>query len=471
MDNSSKPHVVLVSSPGFGHLVCDLELGNRLAANHNVHVTFFVVVESHSSVGESELVQRARTWNLLDIIELPPVDISGQLELNNAPVFTRLTTVMREIIPTLQSAISALKHSPTALIVDTFGPPMLDVADEFHMLKYVFVSSAWPHPLVLYAHVLDKEVKGDYLAQKEPLRLPGCMPVRLEDLIDPMTDRTKQEYNVFLQTGLKMREADGFLFNTWEDLEATTLKALREEECYGFIPVYPVGPLFRPVQLQSSSSRSGLLDWLDQQPVESVLYIAFGSVGLGVLSAQQITEMAWGLELSQQRFIWVLRSPNKIDELPDGFLARTHNLGLVVTQWAPQSEILGHPSTGGFLSHCGWNSSLESILNGVPMIAWPLYAEQKMNAAMLTEELGVAVRPKIAPTKGIVAREEIEMMVRKVIIADNLEGKAIRTKVKELQNSGKKAWTEGGSSFNALSQLAKQWEMNSQAQRHKLKAP
>uniref|UniRef100_A0A2N9G0P8 Uncharacterized protein n=1 Tax=Fagus sylvatica TaxID=28930 RepID=A0A2N9G0P8_FAGSY len=297
------------------------------------------------------------------------------------------------------------------------------------------------------------------------------MPVRLEDLIDPMTDCTKQEYNVFLQTGLKMREADGFLFNTWEDLEATTLKALREEECYGFIPVYPVGPLFRPVQLQSSSSRSGLLDWLDQQPVESVLYIAFGSVGLGVLSAQQITEMAWGLELSQQRFIWVLRSPNKIDELPDGFLARTHNLGLVVTQWAPQSEILGHPSTGGFLSHCGWNSSLESILNGVPMIAWPLYAEQKMNAAMLTEELGVAVRPKIAPTKGIVAREEIEMMVRKVIIADNLEGKAIRTKVKELQNSGKKAWTEGGSSFNALSQLAKQWEMNSQAQRHKLKAP
>jgi coniferyl-alcohol glucosyltransferase len=205
------------------------------------------------------------------------------------------------------------------------------------------------------------------------------------------------------------------------------------------------------------------LDWLNQQPVESVLYVAFGSVGLGVLSAQQITEMAWGLELSQQRFTWVLRSPNKIDELPDGFLARTHNLGLVVTQWAAQSEILGHPSIGGFLSHCGWNSS--------PLIAWPLYAEQKMNVAMLTKEPGVAVRPKIAPTKGIVAKEEIEMMVRKVIIADNLEGKAIRTEVKELQNSGKKAWTEGGSSFNALSQLAKQCEMNSQAQCHKLKAP
>uniref|UniRef100_A0A2N9HG59 Uncharacterized protein n=1 Tax=Fagus sylvatica TaxID=28930 RepID=A0A2N9HG59_FAGSY len=204
-----------------------------------------------------------------------------------------------------------------------------------------------------------------------------------------------------------------FLLNTWEDLEATTVKALREEECYEFIPVYPVGPLFRP--FQSYSSRSGLLDWLDQQPVESVLYIAFGSSGPGVLSAQQITEMAWGLELSQQRFIWVLRSPNKIDELPDGFLARTHNLGLVVTQWALQSEILGHPSTG----------------------AWPLYAEQKMNAAMLTEELGVAMRPKIAPTKGIVAREEIEMMVRKVIMRTIWKGKQSGLKLRNLKTMGK----------------------------------
>ncbi len=131
MDNSSKPHVVLVSSPGVGHLVRDLELGNRLAADHNLHVTFFVVVESHSSVGESELVQTARTWKLLDIIELPPVDISGQLQPNNTPIFTRLTAVMREIIPTLRSAISALKLSPTALIVDTFGTPALDVQMNF----------------------------------------------------------------------------------------------------------------------------------------------------------------------------------------------------------------------------------------------------------------------------------------------------------------------------------------------------
>ena len=470
MENS-KPHLhaVIVSSPGVGHLVRDLELGNRLVIDHNVHVTFFVVVESHSSAGESELVQSAKARKLLDLIELRPVDISDKVQ-PNAKKFTRLTAVMTEIRPTLRSSISSLKLSPTALIVDIFGTSVLNIADEFHMLKYVFVSSAWPLALMLYAPVLDKKVQGEYVVQKEPLRLPSCMPVRPEDVVDPLLDRTNGEYRVFLQVGLEMRESDGLLVNTWEELDTPTLKAMREEEGYGSVPVYAVGPLIKPVK--PLSTRSGLLDWLDEQPVESVIYISFGSAG--VLSAQQITELAWALELSQQRFICVLRPPSKhkgcsdvLAYLPDGFLDRTQNLGLVVTQWAPQAEILGHGSIGGFLSHCGWNSSLESILNGVPMIAWPLYAEQKMNATELAEELRVAVRPKIAPTKGIVGREEIEMMVRKVMAEQ--EGKAMRARVKELKNSGKKAWNQDGSSFNALSQLVKQCEMN--LQRQKVKAP
>ena len=458
MENSKpQTHAVIVSSPGVGHLVRDLELGNHLVVDHNLHVTIFVVVESDSSAGESKLVESARTRKLLNLIELPPVDISSKVE-PNARKFTRLTAIMREICPTLRSSISAMKLSPTALFVDIFGTPVLDVADEFHMLKYVFVSSAWPLALMLYAPVLDKEVDGEYVVQKEQLRLPGCMSVRPDDVVDPLLDRTTLEYRVFLQVGLEMRQSDGILVNTWEDLDTTTLKGMREQEGYGSVPVYAVGPLIRPVK--PSGSKSELLDWLDDQPVESVVYISFGSAG--VLSAQQITELAWGLELSQQRFIWVLRPPSKdkgsnaLDYLPDGFLERTQNLGLVVTQWAPQSEILGHISIGGFLSHCGWNSSLESILNGVPMIAWPLYAEQKMNATMLAEELGVAVRPKIAPTKGIIGREAIETMVRKV--TEGQDGKAMRTRVKELKNSGEKALTEGGSSFNALSHLAKQCE-------------
>ncbi|KAE7999884.1 hypothetical protein FH972_004273 [Carpinus fangiana] len=465
--SKSKPHAVIVSSPGVGRLVCDLELGNRLVTDHSFQVTFFVVLDCQATAGESQLIQSAEAQKLLHIVVLPPVDLSGQVE-PSTPIFTRLASLMREIRPTLRSAFSALKPTPSALVVDILGTPALEVAEEFHMLKYVFVTSAWPLASMLYAPILDKEVEGEYVDQKEPIRLPGCMSVLPEDLADPMLNRTKPEYNSFLQVALEMRKSDGVLVNTWEDLDAATLTAMREEESYGSAPVYAVGPLIRVAG--PAASRSKLLDWLDEQPVESVLYISFGS--LGVLSAQQITELAWGLELSRQKFMWVLRPPtpskkkddasadrsrgdeNALDHLPDGFLERTHSLGLVVTQWAPQSEILGHRSTGGFLSHCGWNSSLESILSGVPMIAWPLYAEQKMNATKLAEEVGVAVRPKIAPTKGVVGREEIEILVRKVMAEP--EGKAMRARVKELKISGEKALTPGGSSFNAVSQLAKQ---------------
>lgn len=137
-------------------------------------------------------------------------------------------------------------------------------------------------------------------------------------------------------------------------------------------------------------------------------------------------------------------------------------MGQVFTKWAPQSEILAHGSIGGFLTHCGWNSSLESILNGVPMIAWPLFAEQKMNATQLAEDYGVAVRPKVAPSKEIVGEDEIEMMARNVMEGN---GKAMRARVKELKKSGEKALAEGGSTFNTLSQLANQFQLNCQRQK------
>jgi coniferyl-alcohol glucosyltransferase len=268
---SSNPHAVIVSSPGVGHLVRDIELGNRLVTDHNFRVTFFVVLEYQATTGESQLIQSAKAQKLLDIVELPPVDLSGQLQPNTLLV-TRLTAVMREIRETLRYSISALKPTPIALLVDLFGTPVLDVADEFRMLKYVFVSSAWPLALMLYAPILDKEVEGEYVDQKEPIRLPGCMPVRPQDMLNPMMDRTNQDYHSFLEMGSKTRKSDGVLVNTWEDLDAAVLNAVREEESYGSALVYAVGPLIRSVG--PPASRSQLLDWLDEQPVESVLYIA-----------------------------------------------------------------------------------------------------------------------------------------------------------------------------------------------------
>ncbi|PKI32207.1 hypothetical protein CRG98_047402 [Punica granatum] len=240
------------------------------------------------------------------------------------------------------------------------------------------------------------------------------------------------------------------------------------------ITYLPFIDLVRPSQpAKQDVPRNKVLEWLDQQPAESVLYVSFGSGG--TLSADQLTELAWGLEQSSHRFVWVVRPPTKDsasgsffrlskktdktpEYLPDGFVTRTQDKGLVVPTWAPQTEVLAHLSVGGFLSHCGWNSILESILNGVPMIAWPLYAEQKMNATMLAEQLGVTVKPEKLPSSGIIRRDEIEAMVRRVMEKDGNEGKQMRIRAHDLKRTADEALREGGSSHYMLSQMARECE-------------
>ncbi|MCL7048546.1 hypothetical protein MKW94_005195 [Papaver nudicaule] len=149
--------------------------------------------------------------------------------------------------------------------------------------------------------------------------------------------------------------------------------------------------------------------------------------------------------MCEQRFLWFLRSPTPTESisasylnartvedpskvLPNGFLDRTRKSGLVVSSWAPQIEILSHASTGGFLCHCGWNSTLESIVHGVPIIAWPLFAEQKMSAVMLTDDMKVALRPK-PMENGIIGRDEICKVVKELMEGEEGRNSGIRREV------------------------------------------
>lgn len=132
------------------------------------------------------------------------------------------------------------------------------------------------------------------------------------------------------------------------------------------------------------------------------MLLCFGS--RGKFSEVQLKEMAKGLEMSGQRFLWVVKSPlnsNRMEPdlealLPKGFLERTKDRGLMMKSWAPQSAILRQESIGGFVTHCGWNSVLEAVTCGVPMVAWPLYAEQCMNSVVLVEEMKLAMPLEIA---------------------------------------------------------------------------
>lgn len=183
---------------------------------------------------------------------------------------------------------------------------------------------------------------------------------------------------------------------------------------------------------------------------------------------EQTMELAWGLELSGQSFLLVLRRPTSYlgassrdddhvsDGLPKGFVDRTRGVGLVVTQWAPQVEILSHGSIGGFLSHRGWSSVLESLTKGVPIInAWPLYAEQRMNATLLTEEIGVAIRTSELPSEKVIGREEVAFLVKKIVAEEDSDGQKIRAKAEEVKVTSERAWTHGGSSHSSLLDWAK----------------
>jgi hydroquinone glucosyltransferase len=305
-----------------------------------------------------------------------------------------------------------------------------------------------------------------YLTQ--PLKITGCVPITGKDFLDTVQDRNDDAYKLLLHNTKRYKEAKGILVNSFVDLESNAIKAL-QEPAPDKPTVYPIGPL---VNTSSSNvnleDKFGCLSWLDNQPFGSVLYISFGSGG--TLTCEQFNELAIGLAESGKRFIWVIRSPSEIVSssyfnphsetdpfsfLPIGFLDRTKEKGLVVPSWAPQVQILAHPSTCGFLTHCGWNSTLESIVNGVPLIAWPLFAEQKMNTLLLVEDVGAALRIH-AGEDGIVRREEVVRVVKALMEGE--EGKAIGNKVKELKEGVVRVLGDDGLSSKSFGEVLLKWK-------------
>lgn len=478
---NTKPHAALVSSPGMGHLIPTLELGHRLVTHHGLKVTVFVIT-TDASTTESELHRQPTYRDILNIVLLPTVDIAS-INCKSRAILSQTVLVVQRSLPLLQLAILTMKEKPAALIVDLFSTEAFGIADELKMLKYVFwTANAWFLAYIINIPYINEREEDEHVRLHKPLSVPGCAPVLFDDTTLIFQEREDEiMHSGYVKLAHAMAKANGILVNTWESLEPDTLRALRDPEIFGkFVSasIYTIGPIVRPAQpIEPQGSIKKVLEWLDLQPSKSVLYVSFGSGG--TLSGAQLAELAFGLEQSRHRFIWVVRPPredntlgtyfkagNKADGLPDylpeGFLARTSEVGRVVPSWAPQREILSHGSIGGFLTHCGWNSSLESIVEGVPMICWPLYAEQKMNATMLSDQLGAAVRTsRESLSKGLIGRAEIEGMMRTIMETDADEGKAIRAKVQGMQSSARATIAEGGSSHTMLSSIAKECKIGS----------
>lgn len=139
-----------------------------------------------------------------------------------------------------------------------------------------------------------------------------------------------------------------------------------------------------------------------------------------------------------------MRVNEALDFLSEGFIQRTRGVGLLVPSWAPQMAILSHPSIGCFVTHCGWNSVLEGLLNGIPLIAWPFYAEQRINAAMLEGQLEFATRAKL-DDGGMVTKEEVVRAIK--YAANNGDKETLRKKIHKLTNKALHALTATGSNL------------------------
>lgn len=201
-----------------------------------------------------------------------------------------------------------------------------------------------------------------------------------------------------------------------------------------------------------------LLNWLNSKKPNSVLYISFGS--LARLPSEQVKEIAYGLEASDESFIWVLGKTRNEENgsgnmFPEGFEERMKELnkGLVFRGWAPQLLILEHVAIKGFMTHCGWNSTLEGLSAGVPMITWPLSAEQFSNEKLITEVLRVGVQVGSREWvswneewKELVGREKVEFAVRKLMV-ENEVSEEMRKRVREIAGKARRAVEQGGTSY------------------------
>ncbi|KFK40343.1 hypothetical protein AALP_AA3G361700 [Arabis alpina] len=271
-------------------------------------------------------------------------------------------------------------------------------------------------------------------------------PLRYKDLMPSGFGPSEQVLELRREV-VNKRTASGVIFNTTSCLESSSMSWLKQEL---EIEVHALGPLHITTSMPSSSLEEdrGCIEWLNKQKPRSVIYISVGTIAQ--MENKEVLEMAWGLCSSSQPFLWVIR-PNfilgsgGIESLPKEVSKLVLERGYIVKR-APQVEVLGHPAVGGFWSHCGWNSTLESIVEGVPMICRPFQGEQKVNAMYLESVWKIGVQ-----LEGEVERGKVERVVKRLIVDE--EGSSMRERALVLKEKLKAAVKCGGSSYNTFDEL------------------
>ncbi|WOG91840.1 hypothetical protein DCAR_0311095 [Daucus carota subsp. sativus] len=475
----TRVELIFVPAPEVGHLVAAVELA-KLLVRRDERISFSILIQKMPyDTGTAAFVEKLKKDDpdRMAFVDIPAPSEATMTELRSLSrtafheaFVSHQRTVVRDLVTEILKRSESSKLG--GFVLDMFVTPMIEVANDFNVPAYVFfTSSAAFLNVMFYAQDLkdNKNLEiSDYKDSDIELSVPGFSNlVPAKGLPSVILDKGGSD--MMTSIARRLRKTKAIFVNTVLELEAHAIKSLIDDSNTPLI--YHVGPLINSEKgeptSQKKKSNEDIINWLDRQPCSSVVFLCFGSKGS--FDIEQVKEIACALELSGQRFLWSLRRPSENTEkrempkdyedyngvLPEGFLERTSGIGKVIG-WAPQVAILSHPAVGGFVSHCGWNSTLESIWCGVPIATWPIYAEQQTNAFQLVKELGLAVEIKldyrkdvIGDVSPVVTAEEIEVGIRRLM---NGEGE-MRNKVKTMKDVCRKALDEGGSSYSSVGQF------------------
>lgn len=366
----------------------------------------------------------------------------------NAPIIASLSKLEEPLIQWFQSHPSP----PVAILSDFFLGWTQQWAEKLNIPRIaffptrVFLSSALTH---LWRRI-DSLTDAPTVEFSDLPRSPSFLNEHLPSIFKKYK-KGDSDWEIVKKGMLANSESWGCVFTSFHALEGEYLDHMKEELGHG--RVFGVGPL--SFMAGSKSLRwvspdyghgDGVLTWLDKCPDGSVLYICFGSQK--ELAQPQIEAMAAGLERSRIRFVWVVKSNGW---LPHGFEEKVEDQGLVVKGWAPQLKILSHKAVGGFLSHCGWNSLLESLEAGVMILGWPMEADQYVNARLFVEDQGLAVRV----CEGGSAVPDPDELAR--IISESINGNIPQKKrARMMREKALEAVKAGGRSRMDLEELVKE---------------
>ncbi|XP_058086837.1 7-deoxyloganetin glucosyltransferase-like [Magnolia sinica] len=467
---AQRPHVVCIPYPAQGHINPIQQLA-KLLHFRGFYITFVNTEFNHQRLVRSRGPDSVKGFDDFRFVAIP--DGLPMLDQDHTQDIPALCASIRKnchppFLNLLKKINTTLSMPPvTCIISDGVMSFTLQAAEELGIPEYVFFTPS-ACGLMGYLHCNELIERG-YIPLKDESYLnngyldtrinwiPGMRDITLREL--PSFIRTTNRDDIMLNYDLEnvtnATRAKGVILNTFEDLEGGVLDAIRSKFSF---QTYTIGPLvLLSHQISESPSKSiGLnlwkvdtscIEWLDTKEPRSVLYVNFGSIV--VMTAYQMREFAWGLANSKHPFLWVIRPDLVMGELailPEDFIEETKGRCLLAG-WCAQEQVLAHPSVGGFLTHCGWNSTIESICSGVPMICWPFLAEQQTNCRFTCTEWRIGMEIDNNNVKG----DKVEALVRELMEGE--KGKEMKKKAMEWKERAENATKPGGSSYENLDKL------------------